>query len=497
MRVRQARWVLALSVLTLYLDLGVDWTALHVGHVPRYWDTNEYLLLAKSLEVDQYRGVAYPALLAAADRWTREPLLEPFLWKSTPKEQLESRAMGGFVALQLLQLSIGLVCLGYFVYVFADLAFLGSAREKRAWSLGFGALVLLLAFDPIVAHHNLAILTDGLALSASLAFCAAFAQIGIGRGSPWVSGSVLLGSMLLAGGLRVEKSWVALGTAIATVALWKRFEEPADDEVPPRRPGRPLAALGIVLAGFAALLLLHEVVGVAPPRYRWGTATTILHLRLIHPNLSAVYRDLSPETRAAITPKQAKRYDRDLNHARRVINATARGNVELSERLTRDMVTTVLRQRWPAIAGDIFKDAVENCFATVSFYVRLGISAAQRLWHRDASEDFAVARWTYSRLRHEHPTLSRAYVSAAAALFFVAAALAFAWFRGARRAAVRADRSRVILWIPVGAFCILNALAFALAQDLVSIRYSLFAHVALLLVLYSAAMQWMCRPSTM
>jgi hypothetical protein len=481
-------------VLGLYLGLGVAWTALHVGHVPRYWDTNEYLLLAKSLKVDQYRGVAYPALLAAANRWTREPLLEPFLWKSTPDDQLESRAMGGFVALQLLQLSICVAGLGYFVYVFANLACRGSARDKRVWSLGLGALVLLLAFDPIVAHHNLAIMTDGLALSASLAFCAAFAQLGLGRGSPWVSSAVLLGSLLLAGGLRFEKSWVALGTAIATVALWKRFEEPADGEAPPRRP---LAAFGIVLAGLAALLLLQEVVGVAPPRYRWGTATTILHLRLIHPHLSAIYQDLSPEIRAVITPQQAERYDRNLNEARRVINATARSNVELRERLTREMALTALRQRGPAIAADIYKDVVENCFATLSFYLRLGISAAERLLHRGASDDFAVARWTYSRLRHEHPALSRAYLTFSAALFFVAAALAFAWFRGARRGAARADRSRVLVWIPVGAFCIFNALAFALAQDMVSIRYNLVAHVAGLIFVYSAAIRWMCRPSTM
>ncbi len=489
--------MLALSVLGLYLGLGLAWTALQVGHVPRYWDTNEYLLLAKSLRVDPYRGVAYPALLAAANRGTREPLLEPFLWKSTPKEQLESRAMGGFAAIQLLQLSIGLLSLGYFVYVFADLALPGSARKKRAWSPGFGALVLLLAFDPIVAHHNLAIMTDGLALSASLVFCAAFAQLGLGRGSPWVSGAVLLGSLLLAGGLRVEKIWVALATAIATVALWKKFEVPANGEAPSRSSRRPLTALGIVLAGVAALLLVHDVFGVAPPRYRWGIATTILYQRLIHPNLSAIYRDLSPETRAKITRKQAERFDRNINEARRVINATARGDVELRERLARDMATTALRRRGPAIAGDIFKDALENCFATLSFYVRLGVSGAQRLWYRDSSQDFTVARWTYSRLRHEHPMLSRAYVGAAAGLYVFAAALAFAWFRGARRGAERTGRSQLLIWTPVGAFCIFNALAFALVQDMVSIRYNLIAHVAGLVVVYSAAMRWMNRPLTL
>jgi len=45
---------------------GLAWLFLNFGTIPQYGDTGEYIALSRTLKVDQYRGVAYPALIRAA-----------------------------------------------------------------------------------------------------------------------------------------------------------------------------------------------------------------------------------------------------------------------------------------------------------------------------------------------------------------------------------------------------------------------------------------------
>ena len=59
------------------VGLGAVWIVLNLGDIPQYGDTREYVLLARTLQVDSYRpefmiqerprGIAYPALIAAVD----------------------------------------------------------------------------------------------------------------------------------------------------------------------------------------------------------------------------------------------------------------------------------------------------------------------------------------------------------------------------------------------------------------------------------------------
>ena len=106
--------VLALVQVTL----GGAWVAQNLGDTPTYSDTAEYLSLAQTLEVDAYRGVGYPASIAAVDR-----------------------LVGGTVEaaipyLQILQLLAGLSSLIYFLHVLDGATSVARSLARSELSTG-------------------------------------------------------------------------------------------------------------------------------------------------------------------------------------------------------------------------------------------------------------------------------------------------------------------------------------------------------------------------
>ena len=57
-----------LALVGLQAALGAAWIARNLTWVPDYGDTAEFVQLARTLKVDTYRGIAYPALLAGIER---------------------------------------------------------------------------------------------------------------------------------------------------------------------------------------------------------------------------------------------------------------------------------------------------------------------------------------------------------------------------------------------------------------------------------------------
>ena len=91
---------------------------------------------------------------------------------------------------------------------------------------------------------------------------------------------------------------------------------------------------------------------------------------------------------------------------------------------------------------------------------------------------------TVERFSEHHPQLSRLYLGSSALVFVVALALALGRRGGARARPSTPGRSA---WVPAAVLVLVNACAFALVADLVHVRYVLFAHVALLALVYSRA----------
>ncbi len=435
----------------LYLALAAVWTATNLGRLPPYGDSNEYLELSRTLRVDEYRGLLYPLVLRAWD--------------------LVADGTTAILCVQLTQMIVGLLALAYFVNAFGRVAGGGSQR------FGCGArsvLTLLLWLDPLVMHFNLSLMTDSLALSACLAFCAAVANLFLGVRERRAR-VVLVLSMFCAANLRVEKLWILLATALAFALIWRlttRREELATR-------GRIAWVVGLALLATGATKVVH--LATYTDHGRWALAETIVHQRVVFPHLTELRPKLSRDAREALTPRETRLYDRRIHNTWTVVDRVTKRDPEARRRLTDELLRVGLRERWPAIALDVASDFAENVIATPSFALRLVD------WMKRGEPDafqtrFEATPWTFVTLSFHSPRLSRSVVFAAFGLW----ALAFAAALVAFARSGRAPSGARLAWLPLALVVGLNAILFAATADLVHIRYVLLSHVALLFLLYGS-----------
>lgn len=480
MRSNRLRLFVGSVLLAASLSLGAAWTARNLGQIPDYPDTAEYLRLAKGQRPDQYRGVVYPKLLSQIDHLV-------------PRRQILHRGARGLVWAQGVQMILSLAALAYFVSVMLPPGGLASERWRARKVLGSALLVLLLWLDPLVSHHNLSILTDSLALSASLVFCAAFSAV-LTRGvaQRW-AGAVMLVAYIVLANTRPEKNFVLLGTGLATIVACLLLRRPKGASFVPAAP-RLIAIGAIVAFGFLATLLVQRV--TFQPGKRMPTSEWILHHRVIYPHLSVVYPVLPDDLKKQIRPKWARRYDMNIGSPRKVIMRIA-GRADERSRITRRLAAIVARERWARIGVDILADTAENIFATLSFYGRMGVLAtggeetSKKLFRSGGS------RYTYFKLSEATPALARAYVSVSGLLVLVAGVALISVLRARRANAAPARHGAWapwIPWLPVLSFCLMNALVFSLTANLVLIRYTLPAHVAFVAFAYRGFADWVVAP---
>lgn len=483
----------------LQLVLGGTWLVRNVNAIPDYGDTGDYLQLARTLKVDAYRGIAYPAFLAGLNELPGAA----GLLRGAGRGGQGTKLKAGVLYLQGLQC---LAALGALAYATRVLLARAEPRAGPRWAgRALGALLVLLLFlDPLVVHFGLSIMTDSLALSGSLLYCAALAAFALGTGRRWVSALLLLLGYLLTASIRPEKVWVLGCATIATLVAWVWLERRAAPAERLLSRGRALGVLAIAAAVSATVFLLHR--DAHDPGNRWPVRDSLVHSRIVFPHLTEVYDQLSEKTRKRLPPDKAARHDTDSIVGYRMINdATGasgpirkkdreeagrtgrRPSVELERREMLDEIAgVVLRERWPVLVLDVLKDAAENVAATFSFYVRLGLLAQDG----EVSVADGTDR-TWEVLSMLHPESSLRFVVASIVLVLGSTLLAAAALvRRARRGPPLARR-RLLLWVPVAAFVLVNACAFALRADMVHIRYMLLAHTLFVALALRGALDWL------
>jgi hypothetical protein len=473
------------ALLALYLLVGAVWTASNLATVPPYGDTQNYLLHMRDLEVDAYRGFAYPLLLAGTAKITgsRDRVVE-FKWNNAiAKTSGPPPTPAGLTAVEIFQLVASFCAIAYFMLVVVSPASRPLSTRK------FVLLLALLFFDPLVAHFNLSVMTDGLALAASLAFVAALTDAVVNQRHPRLGLVVLATSSFLLVGLRPEKRYVVLATVLTAAIVchfWAR----------PQMRRASWLACGVALAAIVASLGVQSY--FEKPSRRPSVWTTIVHQRIAYPHLGELYPLLPEQWKSRLTGEMVSRYDSHVNRARTVVNQMVAGDDELRDLFTQDLARLALRHKGLAITLDIGKDSLENFLATASFYGRLAFRRLAGEGEFEARFQADGSHWTYTRLAAHSPLLSCLYVGLAAAnlvaivALIIASRQRFSIRRGERASVVATPNAAVwqatlSRWLPVIAFSAFNGIAFAATADLVHIRYVLIAHVAFLTAIYSHA----------
>lgn len=481
---RAGRVVRALRLVALvWVLVEAVWVARQIGEVPHYGDTPEYLELARTGAPDAWRGPAYPLFLRALHRlagaageasWELDPHAE---WPELLAGPTECAAPGWMAAVQVVQLLVGLAA----AWLLVRTLLAAAGREGRATAVLLAALV---TFDPLVAHFQMSLMTDGLALSALLALLAAWIRILRGRtGFGWPL--VLVAAWVAAAALRPEKNAVlALAVGAGSAFAWVRARR-ADAPAEPRRRVLRAAGAGVVACA-ASLLLAASLSGNERDGGRWPLATLVLQSRVVYPHLEEVWDDLAPATRERIPREAAAFYDASIHNVRAVVDAASEGDSELRAELTRDMAGAALRDRPLALLADVAGDAAENVLATLGFYVRWA------LWvRRGERTDDLLTRpfetvWNFVVMAQHDPAWTHVVVTLAG-LAFVALALVTLIRRGDRPVIPGSARDACL--VPVAALWLANALVFALSQSLVELRYTLISHALLLLGVYGGSLR--------
>lgn len=382
--------------------------------------------------------------------------------------------MGSLEPVFLLQAASNLAALVFFAFTTcARTGMSAFAQHRRSGTRRIASLALaalLVFFDPLIAHYNLSILPDSIALSASLCFCACLTLLAPER--PRCSLLALSGLALfafVAAGLRPEKWMVICTTVFACVGVWSWRARRGG---PPLPWTRAIAIAGAVLVGAVGSQLIQ--LGLTNAPHRWPLALTVVEQRVVFPNLAAVHDALPGHLREAVPRHLAEKHDVSLVDARSVIRRLPGGDAFRREFVSAAALEVVrARSHW--LAFDLARDTFENLFPTFSYPVRLFASSAVG---RDLTEG------TRFRLAQSHPLLTAIYERIAwlflcAALVWVAVVL----FRDGGRRGAGASSS----WFPAVLFAAINAVAFSVAADFTVVRYAIFAHAATLLALYAFA----------
>ncbi len=480
-------------LLALGLGLGAAWTAVNLGEVPHYGDTNRYLTEARAGRVEQHRGFGYSAFLGAVDGLHAGPSFlhaipyERTLWDGPPAPCAAAPALQ---LVQGIQLLLSALALAYFAAAVLDLGFLAGRFGRAGPCLGGALLVGVAWLDPLASHANLSVMTDSLSTSASLAFCAALADLGRRPARRALPALVLGVAFAVAAAVRIEKAAVLGAGALVAFAAWglAARRSPAH--------GSPWRRVGLVVAVMATVAapLVFLQTGLRGEEQRWSSKQTLLHYRVVLGNLEAVYDALPERARSVLSREQARLYDRSVVQPRRVMDAVVGSDARLLEALTGDLARTAWKERWPRILGDALGDTLENAVVTAPFYVRWAG------WMLGGADLDAVARievvpFTYTRLAGHHPGISRLAVAVAGASFAVALCLAALGLRtGSPALPFRGSADFAVAWLPVAGCVLANALLFA-ALNLDLTRYFLFAHVAALLLLLRIALGFLLAGS--
>jgi hypothetical protein len=441
--------------LGILLVMGVLWMTGNAGHIPAYGDTTEYLALSKTLKVDQYRTIFYPGFLRLSGIFHGTDVVPSPFWA------------------YLIQIFVGAASSA--IYAVALVREFGSLRASpRIKAAAVALAAAIVTTNPLVAHFSLAIMSDSLAASLTVAFIGSLAiacagGASAGRRGLWLAISTLC--LLLMALSRVDKLYLGLLlVAMVAIILYARRH----------RPGSPKV-------GSMALCLLAALVGAVAVNHFTQTQNperppldlpSMAFNRVVWPRLSAAYPYLPADAKSLISDEDAKRFDESNNNVYPFLVQLLKGHPE-NKQVINEITLTTLRKFPLQVVGKTCFDIAKYMVPNVAFPLELvGVLPVS-----------AGSAWTYSRMNQPHRTKTKIWlIVSTAAFFLLQLPLAIVFLR--KRVSLRLLGSPVVL---LSLTCIVgNALLFGLEAGMdAHIRYALPSFVMLLAIVTVLSLLWL------
>jgi hypothetical protein len=440
----------------LLLLLGVAWWITNLGTKPDYGDSNQYLELAESLRVDDYRTLFYPLVLRGLKTVA---------------------ALCGYQRIMLVdvvQTILALVCIAYLgralwgvtasTQSFSDLK-RTPALIRRAV---IGAFAMLVFSQPLVNHFALSVMTDSLAASFITAGLAALIRISTLDDTRLRTFLIGWLSIAAAGFMRAEKVYVMGLTIIVVMLVMWWLARPTVT----CRSNQMFSGRRTALVLLSVLLLTPGPLVTAINRatqtadYGWPRVTINHRLfnRTVWPRLTKLRPLLSQEFQSVVSEKEAKEFDLNCNeflHLVPLLQQRAGG----TDVLVNEASWAAIRNYGPEIAITTADDALRYTMPLIAYPLDLAFGGREGV----ASE------WTHTRMRAASPLLTNLYLWVATTVLLtiqIPVVCSLLWRlrdRWNNRVAMAA-----VLMLGVS---IINAVLYSATDGLQNVRYALPACV--------------------
>lgn len=417
--------------LTVQIVIGAVWWVLNLNDIPDYGDTQEYIRLAGTLQVDSYRTLAYPVVVKLGIAF-------------------QSRTgLSWWLPIYLLQTTVAAWAAWYLVGTILP-------RLRRRSRIFISAAVLTF---PLTLHYAVTILTDSLATSFFiLSICSLARMVSPIRNGkiPWVvalTGTV--GTVML----RQEKFYIIL-ILVGMCILYLLFHNRAS-----RRAVRPLHSPAVAsLIGAIVLIFVLPVFAVNAFNHSTQTAhhlgrppatvAAALYDRVVWPHVEEIRGQLPPLVQATLPPNS-------IVPDKGVVLTAFRAAGNGGDEQTMKAVWRTIDCCGLSVAEESTVDIAKSFGAPITLVV-------DRIRGRGGATS-----WNISRMSEAHPSLSVAYLlwSSALTLLIIVAALYNLLTLRSRR--LVPFSSVATLSILIGG-ALLNAIFFGLITSLdVNLRYAL------------------------
>ena len=430
------RWLYRICIVGLLVEcaIGAVWVALNFADVPQYGDTTEYIGLAQTLKIDEYRGVLYPLILRALSVPSRGPLV-----------------------LYALQMIASAGALWYFTGSLLDSAGLRSGKDKFVLAV----VPFLAAFSaPLGIHLSLSIMADSLAASLFLLTVGAFVRLMWAQRArdAAVAGGIFAASAFLATSIRVEMRLAILGLVALGVLRWTLSRQSWRARI---------VSCGVMLVAFSLAMMASISVRTAlandhqtRPPYKM---TTLMSMSFAWGRLARIHSQLPAELRAVVSNEEMRQADEDSNKLFYYLFPLLRerlGSWAAAEAALWTTARQAIRSEWPAILKE--KSEVMVAYSVPFLY-----------WHVDLLGRGGNARWSewvYTRMENRHGDLTKAYMNWFIVLV-VGVLLAIAV--NAQRLRAHVSRSVVLAAAILFYVVVSRSVMFTLAGTEFNVRYAL------------------------